>query len=78
MGVRTVRTRCGFGQDDSGGPTYTWSGDAYLVSITALYYGRSATVCGGADFGPDSSGTGAYPVENSTSVSVRNSDTYVS
>lgn len=59
-----VYTYCGFGQGDSGGPTWhAKNGDAYLVSTTALYHSLSGSICGGNDFGPDSSGMGAYAVE---------------
>ena len=66
-----VYTYCGFGQGDSGGPTWHMeSGDAHLVSTTALYHGYSGSICNGNDFGPDSSGMGDYAVETETGFSV--------
>ncbi|SEP00039.1 hypothetical protein SAMN04487948_11046 [Halogranum amylolyticum] len=66
-----VYTYCGFGQGDSGGPTWHMDGgNAHLVSTTALYHGYSGSVCGGNDFGPDSSGMGAYAIEDVTGYSV--------
>ena len=66
-----VYTFCGFGQGDSGGPTWHMDGgDAHLVSTTALYHSLSGSICSGNDYGPDSSGMGAYAIENETDLSV--------
>lgn len=59
-----VFTYCGFGQGDSGGPTWHMeNGNAHLVSTTALYHGFTGQTCNN-DFGPDSSGMGAYEIED--------------
>lgn len=67
-----VYTYCDFGDGDSGGPTWhSKNGDAYLVSTTALYHDMFLDeICGGSNYGPDSSGMGAYAIENETGLSI--------
>jgi len=64
-----VRTRCNFGQGDSGGPTYEVTNNgAKLISVTSYYTSFSETVCGGNERGPQSTGISAYWIRNNRPV----------
>lgn len=65
-----VRTKCDFGQGDSGGPTWhLQDGEAYLVSVTGYYYNPDGLVCGGLEKGRQSAGLGAFWLANNEPIS---------
>lgn len=61
-----VRTKCNFGDGDSGGPTWhLHNGDAYMISCTGYFYNADGYACDLLK-GRQSAGIGAYWLKSNT------------